>query len=428
VLTASALLQMGYTRAPRDFLEWYAQFQFDDGRIPCCVDEGGADRVPENDSDGEFIYGVMEVYRYTHDVGFVREMWPHVLRAVDHLKALRAQRMTAEYRAPEKQAFFGLVPESISHEGYSDRPVHSYWDDFFALRGLKDAARLAIVMADSERVKELAKLRDDFRADLYRSIARTTEKHHVDYLPASVELGDFDPNSTAIAIEPGGEMQNLPATALRRTYDEYYEFFRRRRSGEEEWNSLTPYEVRNVGIFVRLGERERAHEILDFLLANQRPEPWNEWQEILWRDPRSPRFIGDMPHTWVAAGFVRSVRAMLAYERESDEALVLAAGVPEAWVSGGKHVGVKRLPTYFGVLSYTLESERPGSLTLRMSGDLEVPPGGIVLRPPLSRPIAAVRVNGKAVKTFSADQAVVSEFPAEVVMELAPAKSASKRR
>ena len=35
-----------------------------------------------------------------------------------------------------KRLFFGLLPESISHEGYSSKPMHSYWDDFFALQGL----------------------------------------------------------------------------------------------------------------------------------------------------------------------------------------------------------------------------------------------------------------------------------------------------
>jgi len=28
-------------------------------------------------------------------------------------------------------------------EGYSAKPMHSYWDDFFALRGFKDAAFIA---------------------------------------------------------------------------------------------------------------------------------------------------------------------------------------------------------------------------------------------------------------------------------------------
>jgi hypothetical protein len=46
-------------------------------------------------------------------------------------------------------------------------------------------------------------------------------------------------------------------------------------------------------------------------------------------DARHARFIGDMPHTWVGTDFVRSVMDMLVYERESDSALVLCAGIPE---------------------------------------------------------------------------------------------------
>ena len=37
-------------------MEWYAQYQYDNGKVPCCVDEHGATPVPENDSHGELIY------------------------------------------------------------------------------------------------------------------------------------------------------------------------------------------------------------------------------------------------------------------------------------------------------------------------------------------------------------------------------------
>jgi len=63
--------------------------------------------------------------------------------AVGAILTLRAERRTAEYQTPERRVFYGLLPQSISHEGYSAKPMHSYWDDFFALKGLKDAAFLA---------------------------------------------------------------------------------------------------------------------------------------------------------------------------------------------------------------------------------------------------------------------------------------------
>ena len=419
-LSSSALLDMGFTQEVRDFLRWFARYQFADGKIPCCVDRGGADPVSENDSNGEFLYAIAEYYRFTHDIGFVSEIWPRVVKAVEYITALRQQRATESYRSPEKASFFGLLPESISHEGYSSHPVHSYWDDFFTLRGLKDAASLATVVGDDENAAKFAAFRDAFRNDLYASISRVIEQRGIDYIPASVELGDFDPSSTAIALDPGCELKNLPEPALRRTFEKYFEEFRKRRDGETESEAFTPYELRNVAALVRLGQRQQAMEVLQFMLANQRPTQWNQWPEIIWRDPAAPKFLGDMPHTWIGATFIRSVRAMLAYEREFDRSLVIAAGVPREWVTNGRRIAIKRLPTHFGILSYSLESDHPGSLTLRLSGDLSLPPGGIVVRPPLEKPLAAVRVNGRPSHIFSSDEAVIAELPAEVVLESEP--------
>jgi F5/8 type C domain/Bacterial alpha-L-rhamnosidase 6 hairpin glycosidase domain len=414
--TSKALLEMGFTEEVRDFVRWYAGFQGADGKIPCCVDRRGPDPVPEHDSAGAFVYTIAEYYRYTHDIGFLNDMWPHVVRAVDYLSTLRKRRLADEYRTPDKQAFFGLLPESISHEGYAAHPVHSYWDDFFALRGLKDAAAMAVVVGDDEHAERYAGLRDSFRDALYTSIRRTVETHGIDYIPGSVELGDFDPTSTAVALMPGGELANLPQPALTRTFDRYWDDFSARRSGGGDWEAYTPYEMRNVSAFVDLGQRDRALALLDWFMANRRPAAWNEWPEILWRDPSAPNFIGDMPHTWVGAGFVTAVRTLLAWERESDRALVLAAGVPPAWVTSETGVGVKRLPTHYGVLTYRLHAEGPDSVRLKLSGDLTVPPGKIVIPSPLPKPIKSVTVNGQPADTFTADGATIAECPADVVL------------
>ena len=55
-LTSSALLRMGRASVVRDFIEWYAPFQYGNGKIPCCASERGPDPVTENDSHGEFIW------------------------------------------------------------------------------------------------------------------------------------------------------------------------------------------------------------------------------------------------------------------------------------------------------------------------------------------------------------------------------------
>src|SRR5438552_16894962 len=148
-------------------------------------------------------------------------MWPPELGAVDYLAALREQSMGDDFKAPDKVAFHAILPASISHEGYAAYPVHAYWDDFFALRGLKDAADMARAVGDEARRAKLAALRGAFRAALYASIRRTMAQHGIDFLPGSAELGDFDPTSTRLALAPAGRPGNLPEPALTRTFDRY---------------------------------------------------------------------------------------------------------------------------------------------------------------------------------------------------------------
>jgi len=386
-LISSALLRAGHSAEVKDFLSWFAPYQFPSGKIPCCVDARGADPVPENDSHGEFIFLAAEYWRYTGDTELVERIWPHVEKAVAYIDELRRQRRTDEYAQGDKLKFFGLLPESISHEGYSAHPVHSYWDDFFALKGLKDAVELASGLGKTDEAARWAASRDEFRADLYASLNRVISGVGIDYVPGSADLADFDATSTTIALNPGGELANLPHPVLEHTFERYWMEFEKRRTGTD-WKDYTPYELRTVGAFVRLGWTERAHRLLDFFLKDRRPPAWNQWPEVVYRDSRKPGFLGDLPHTWVGSDYVRSFLDLLAYERDSDHALILAAGVPDSWIAAPGGVTVRRLPTPWGLLDFSLAKEG-GSVRLKVGGGMKLPPGGIVIRDQVIRKLPA---------------------------------------
>ncbi len=414
-LESAALLRMGYPRAVHDFTEWYAPFQYPSGKVPCCVDSRGADPVPENDSHGELIFLIMEYYRYTHDRAFLERMWPHIAGAVAYIDTLRAERMTAEYRTPEKRAYFGLLPQSISHEGYSAKPMHSFWDDFFALGGLKDAAAAAAILGRSGDAKRIAAMRDDLRRDILRSIELSMKGHGIDYIPGSVELGDYDATSSTIAVEPVGELANLPEPALRNTFERFWREVSHR-PDSTTWDAYTPYELRAVGTFVRLGWRDRALRLLEQYMGDRRPPAWNHWAEVVWREPRTPKFIGDMPHTWVGSDFVRSVVDIFAYDRESDSALVVGAGIPAAWVDSAPGVNVRALRTPHGELDLRMRGDGR-KVTARVAGGLAVPRGGIALRSPYDRRIRSATVNGRAAAVSrDGSEVVVKTLPATVVL------------
>ena len=326
------------------------------------------DPVPENDSHGEYIMAVMNVYRFTGDKEFLQRHWPRVQKAVAYIEQLRAQRMTPEYADPNTKsvkqelnkppvslhAFYGLMPESISHEGYAAKPMHSYWDDSFTLRGLKDAADMARAMNEPKTAEKYQELADDFGRTLVASIELATKTHGIDYIPGCVEFGDFDATSTTVALWPGGARNILPADLLNNTFNRYWDRFVQRRDDPSfEWIDYTPYELRVLGSFVLLGQPERAHEALEFFMNDRRPQGWNQWPEVIHREPRTAKFIGDLPHTWCGSDFVNSIRMMFLYERDPDDALVLLAGIPGDWVSE-EPVGFRNMPTYGGRVTCTL--------------------------------------------------------------------------
>jgi hypothetical protein len=415
-LTSSAMLRLGRDAVVKAFARWYATQQYDDGKVPCCVDRRGPDPVPEHDSHGEFIYLVAETYRYTGDRAFADSLWPAVDKAAQYLEKLRQERRTDEWRAPDKAPFFGLLPPSISHEGYSAKPMHSYWDDFFALRGFKDAAFLAGVLGHEQARARWDASRAEFAHDLGASIAAAMKAHAIDYVPGCADLGDFDATSTTIALAPGQGEGLPPAGAVEKTFERYWQDFDARRSGKKAWDAFTPYEIRNIGAFVRLGWRDRAQELTDWFLAERRPAGWRQWPEVVDSLLRRPRFLGDLPHTWVGSDFVRSALDLFSYERESDSTLVVAAGVPWAWVEKGG-VKVQALRTPFGMFNLGLTAKgAPAALTATLEGPLLAPRGGIVVAPPSPSGAAwrSARVNGRAAKLDARGAVVVRKLPATI--------------
>jgi hypothetical protein len=412
-LTSTALLRLGHAPDVKEFMEWYAKYQYDNGKVPCCVDEHGATPVPENDSHGEFIYLVGEYYRHTRDKAELEKMWPHVVKAAAYMDSLRHERMTEAYTVGANKPFYGLLPQSISHEGYSAKPMHSYWDDFFALRGFKDAAFIAKEL-DKPEAGSFAQIRNSFRLNLFESIRQVVISRRIDFIPGSVELADFDPTSTTIAVSPVGEAGRLPGPLLLRTFEKYFQSARDRSLGYKPWDSYTPYELRNVGVFIQLGQRPKAHELLDFFFRDQRPAAWHQWAEVVYRDPKTPKFIGDMPHTWVGSDYIRSFLDMLAFERESDSSLVIGAGVKDDWVKQDPGVRVANLSTQYGLLNYDMRASG-NTVTVNLRAGIRMPPGGIVVWSPLEQPILSALVEGVPTAVKGAEVRV-RKLPAVVII------------
>ena len=379
-MMVAGLLRLGEVDAGREFVTWYAGQLFANGKVPCCVDARGADPVAENDSHGQFIFAVAELWRYsartTDDQARLRALWPQVDAAARYMAQLRQSERSPLNQQPGREAFWGLMPASISHEGYSAKPMHSHWDNFWALAGWRDAVQIASALGLAARADALQAQHDEFRRDLGASIAVTLAQHQINHLPGAAELGDFDPSASTLIFSPAGAESLVAPALLQATWQRYWDEAQRRRQAND-WADYTPYELRSVSALLRLGHPDRALAMLDIFLQDQRPAGWHHWAEVVGRQPRQPRFIGDMPHAWISSDFIRSALDLLAYQRDSDQALVLAAGVPAAWLASGP-VGVAGLHTAHGRLGYRLTMDG-GQVTLALDAGLAEPPGGLWL-------------------------------------------------
>lgn len=383
VIMGAALDKTGLPKPLRVFLTWYAQFQRDDGFVPCVVDRNGVDWLVEHDSHGQFLWGVREVLRNSGDRKFVADMLPHVRKAADYLINLRAERMTAAYQSGEHAASYGLLPESASHEGYLAHPVHSYWDDFWGVRGLEAAANLSETIGLIDEADRWKSEAGRFQTDLLRSIEKVIADKQLNYIPGSVEWADFDPTATSNAIAMLDFAGVLPEAPLHAMLETYLDGFRRKHRGDMPWNNYTAYEIRIIGAFVRLGKRDEANELLEFFLSDRRPLEWNQWPEITWRDPRSPGHLGDVPHTWIAAEYLLALASMVASEREATSSMVLAAGMPWEWISNVEEFSVKNLPTRYGNLDFTIAASGTHAIHVKVGDNITLPPGGLSIAPPL---------------------------------------------
>jgi hypothetical protein len=135
---------------------------------------------------------------------------------------------------------------------------------------------------------------------------------------------------------------------------------------------------------------------------------------VVGRDPKQPRFVGDMPHGWVASDFVRAALDLFIYEREGDQALVLAAGVRPEWLEGAG-VSVTNVRTPYGPVNYSLRRQGR-DLVFEVADSAQVPPGGFVLLwPDGGSPTGSTRVNGEAAQ-WHGGELRVHALPAKVVV------------
>jgi hypothetical protein len=402
--TSAVLLRMGEAGVARDYLAWYSDHGVHpNGLVSPILNADGSVNTGfgsdiEYDSQGQYVALVADVARLDGGPESVRAYLPKVKAALRFLQELRERTLVPGYMAgqPAPERFAGILAPSISHEGYPS-PTHSYWDDYWGLKGWHDGAWLAESLGDHDTAAWARAQYTALHDALAASIRATMAWKGIDFIPSSADLGDGDPTGVSIALDPTGAQDVLPPTALRTTFARYLDDVRKRTQPGALY-AYTPYEIRNVLSYVHLDQPAAAEELLQGLLRDRRPLEWQVLAEVVHSRQRFPRYLGDMPHTWIGAEYGRTLFGMLM--REDDDALSLLPGTPPAWVAG-EGLAIDRLPTAYGTLQLQAR-QRDGALRLTLGPGLRGDTAVRVWWPTRTRP-THVRVDGRTVSDYDAN-------------------------
>jgi hypothetical protein len=342
----SALDRYGFHREAGEVLRSYPERQHVDGYF--------FSQRQEWDANGAALWTLAEHWRLARDEELVALTAPAVARGARWIE--RKRRARRQRRDPELR---GLLPASISaeHLGPFD---YFYWDDFWALAGLRDAAALLALAGDEPAAAQIRQWATEMRTDVESSLARTAARLGTRAIPAGPRRR-IDPAviGSLVACEPlrllGVEDARVVDTVetVRSRFCHGDAFFQ----GISHTGLGTYLTLQLAFVELAAGDR-RALDRLQWMLGAATPT-WT-WPEAI-HPQLGGGCMGDGHHGWAAAEFLSFVRAMLVREVPTAGAtgLALCSMLPESWLGHG--IEVHDAPTHRGTLSFALRwhGDRP---------------------------------------------------------------------
>jgi hypothetical protein len=293
---------------------------------------------------------------------------------------------------------FGLLHSGWSAEHIGDKGKPHYWDDFWALAGLWEAAQLATRLGAAE-TRELWNIYDDVRRAVIDSIRWMLTRQHEQgnwetFIPTGPgDVGRLDSTmiGTLAYFHPcrlymGKKLGDDIDVAARLTLETIWSHFVTGGGFRHDaaWHAYGPYLTLQLAhSFLLLGDIDRMDQCLAWAVGNaayahvsRGVVAGDAWQVVQggWNEqhcypvasdfaevPNDWWYMGDIPHGWAAAEFNLLLRDILFFEADEDGAphIYLAPGVPAHWVDDGQTIGVAHAPTILGgVFGYTLTHQQ----------------------------------------------------------------------
>jgi hypothetical protein len=313
--------------------------------------------------NGIVIWTCLRHAQLTQDKRWLESVWPALEKAMNHIAVLREQS-----RGNEEDLDDGLMPPGFPDGGLGPSHCYEYTNTYWNLVGVRAAVQAARWLGKDEQASAWQKMYDDFDATFRKTAARDMcrDAHGNAYLPTYMGpagkslLPQRAQWSFCHAVYPGqifakddpfvsGMLAMLQATEREgMVYG----------TGWDEagfWNYFASFYGH---AWLWQGDGRKAARTL-YAFANHAAPI------LAWREEQSPkgepfRKVGDMPHNWASAEFIRLAVHLLALDR-GDE-LHLLEGLPRDWTRPGMVTGLNAVATPFGPLTMELRVAADGKI------------------------------------------------------------------
>ncbi len=332
--------------------------------------------------NGIVLWAASRHARLTQDPAWLRARWPKLRAVVQAIAALRV-RASARPDAPE----FGLLPPGEVDGGISNAARPEYSNTYWCLAGLKSIIAAAHWLGELDDASAWQHEYDDFLAAYRRAAARDVRLDPAGHRYVPTMMRDIDHHvpqrgqwAFCHAVYPGGVF--APGDPL--ASDQLAMLRATRKAGEglvydTGWmrGGIWTYFASFYGHAVLWnGQADEAAGVLyDFARHACPTRVWREEQKPAGQGNEE---VGDMPHNWASAEFVRLCDHLIELDR-GDE-LHLFEGLPRSWAGPGKVTRLSGVLTPFGPLHLELRVTDDGqSVHLRMAQLRPRPPAKIVV-------------------------------------------------
>lgn len=364
-------------------------------------------------------------------------LWEIIQNAVKYIRSLRDASRARGTDAPE----YNLMPPTFGDGGLGGgRP--EYTTALWTLVGLKHAVRAARTLgyADDEQFFQsefddlMAVFREKAERDmqilpdgtLYLPMAMPgASSEHIDnqdwvgpvapYKRMNPATGTW---ALAQAIYPGEIF--TPDDPIVRNFCELLDQLDNEEgipatTGWLPHNALWTYAASfNAHVWLYAGRPDKAVDYLYEFANHASPtRVWREEQSL--RSATYEQIVGDMPHNWASAEFIRLVRHLLVFERGDQIDLLL--GLPPEWIQPNSTVQLDATPTRYGPVSITLtfDARREGTLTLAFDTGRTQQPKAVILHVPEG--FTRIQFEGQASTELAYSQ-IALDFASQQIIRL----------